>query len=285
MFKFKFDRWTWQVSQDCLEDFLAVASELRVGGIGFGSKEEKEARQQKEISPAFGFHQSSVGPGLEDDQEKESSSLESGWNNCWDPNIVEGQKLDHENLESISLKQKSENNKYEDGAMLDMEKEEIGEIHKKTGKKKRHYDYLRDPIRVKANDRTGKVNINSFRTRFSTLRRKVSFLQLEHGLLPDYLLMVKNNVQKENVPNPAQNAGKYMVKCSGQVEEVLKTIGLRFNSTSMVMMANNFDFTEEKLDGVVEEKHMASEVVDDEGGRLELAGQSVKVAIQSFKTR
>ena len=275
------------MSQDCLEDFLAVASELRVGGIGFGSKEEKEinARQQKEISPAFGFHQSSVGPGLEDDQEKESSSLGSGWNNCWDPNIVEGQKLDHENLERIPLKQRSENNKYEDGAMLDMEKEEIGEIHKKTGKKKRHYDYLRDPIRVKANDRTGKVNINSFRTRFSTLRRKVSFLQLEHGLLPDYLLMVKNNVQKENVPNPAQNAGKYMVKCSGQVEEVLKTIGLRFNSTSMVMMANNFDFTEEKLDGVVEEKHMASEVVDDEGGRLELAGQSVKVAIQSFKTR
>ena len=53
----------------------------------------------------------------------------------------------------------------------------------------------------------------------------------------------------------------------------------------MVMMANNFDFTEEKLDGVVEEKHMASEVVDDEGGRLELAGQSVKVVIQSFKTR
>ena len=282
---FQVQIWTWQVSQDCLEDFLAVASELRVGGIGFGSKEEKEARQQKEISPAFGFHQSSVGPGLEDDQEKESSSMEAGWNNCWDPNIVEGQKLDHENLERISLKQKSENNKYEDGAMLDIEKEEIGEIHKKTGKKKRHYDYLRDPIRVKANDRTGKVNINSFRTRFSTLRRKVSFLQLEHGLLPDYLLMVKNNVQKENVPNPAQNAGKYMVKCSGQVEEVLKTIGLRFNSTSMVMMANNFDFTEEKLDGVVEEKHMASEVVDDEGGRLELAGQSVKVVIQSFKTR
>ena len=118
------------MSQDCLEDFLAVASELRVGGIGFGSKEEKEARQQKEISPAFGFHQSSTDAGLEDGQERESSSLESGWNNCWDPNIVEGQKLDHENLEIISLKQKSENDKYEDGAMLDIDKEEIGEKEK-----------------------------------------------------------------------------------------------------------------------------------------------------------
>ena len=129
------------------------------------------------------------------------------------------------------------------------------------------------------------MNTNSFRTRFSTLKRKVSLLQLEHGLLPDYLLMVKNNVQKENVPNPATNAGKYMLKCSGQVEEVLKTsFGLRFNSSSMVMMANNFNFTEEKLDEEVvgEVKHRADEVEDE--GRVELIG-NLKVAIQSFKTR
>ena len=129
-----------------------------------------------------------------------------------------------------------------------------------------------------------KVNTNSFRTRFSTLKRKVSSLQLEHGLLPDFLLMVKNNVQKENVPNPALNAGKYMLKCSGQVEEVLKTgFGLRFNSSTMVMMANNFDFSiEEKLDEVGEVKHRADEV--EEEGRVELIG-NLKVAIQSFKTR
>ena len=127
------------------------------------------------------------------------------------------------------------------------------------------------------------MNTNSFRTRFSTLKRKVSSLQLEHGLLPDFLLMVKNNVQKENVPNPALNAGKYMLKCSGQVEELLQTVGLRFNSSTMVMMANNFDFTiEEKLEEVGEVKHRADEVEDE--GRVELIG-NLKVAIQSFKTR
>ena len=129
------------------------------------------------------------------------------------------------------------------------------------------------------------MNTNSFRTRFSTLKREASSLQLEHGLLPDYLLMVKNNVQKENVPNPATNAGKYMLKSSGQVEEVLKSsFGLRFNSSSMVMMANNFDFTEEKLDEEVvgEVKHRADEVEDE--SRVELIG-NLKVAIQSFKTR
>ena len=97
---------------------------------------------------------------------------------------------------------------------------------------------------------------------------------------------MKNNVQKENVPNPAANAGKYMLKCSGQVEEVLKSsFGLRFNSASMVMMANNFDFTEEKLDEVVvgEMKHRADEVEDGDN-RVEQIG-NLKVAIQSFKTR
>ena len=102
-------------------------------------------------------------------------------------------------------------------------------------------------------------------------------------MLPDFLLMVKNNVQKENVPNPALNAGKYMLKCSGQVEELLQTVGLRFNSSTMVMMANNFDFTiEEKLEEVGEVKHRTDEVEDE--GRVELIG-NLKVAIQSFKTR
>ena len=54
------------------------------------------------------------------------------------------------------------NFRYSDGELLDTEKEEKGKIQKKAVKKKRHYDYLRHPIRVKANDRTGKVNNNTF---------------------------------------------------------------------------------------------------------------------------
>ena len=127
------------MSQDSLEDFLTVASELRVGGIGFDSGENRGR-----------------------------TSLQSG--SIWDPNIEE---LDHDNLQN--MRQRSDNGQFgrnfeysetlakanymqDGGAMLEIEKEEIGEIAKKGGKKKRHYDYLRDPIRVKANDRTGKVN-------------------------------------------------------------------------------------------------------------------------------
>ena len=167
--------------------------------------------------------------------------------------------------------------------LVSIEKVEDGAVEKKKWpKRKRQADYLREPIRIKANERSVKVNINSFRSRFSTLKRKVSSLQLEHGLLPDFLLMLKNNVQKENVSNPALNAGKYMVKCSGNLEELLKTHGLKYNSSTMVMMANNFDFTEERLDEEGEVKLLPEDIDNRTEDRIELMG---KVAINSFRTR
>ena len=167
--------------------------------------------------------------------------------------------------------------------MVSIEKVEEGAVEKKKWpKRKRQADYLREPIRIKANERSVKVNTNSFRSRFSTLKRKVSSLQLEHGLLPDFLLMLKNNVQKENVSNPALNAGKYMVKCSGNLEELLKTHGLKYNSSTMVMMANNFDFTEERLDEEGEVKLLPEDLDNRTEDRIELMG---KVAINSFRTR
>ena len=168
------------------------------------------------------------------------------------------------------------------GLVTRIEKVEEGAVEKKWQKRKRQADYLREPIRIKAKERSVKVNINSFRSRFSTLKRKVSSLQLEHGLLPDFLLMLKNNVQRENVSNPALNAGKYMVKCSGNLEELLKTHGLKYNSSTMVMMANNFDFTEERLDGEGEVKLLPEDLDNKIEDRIELMG---KVAINSFRTR
>ena len=146
------------MSQDSLEDFLAVASELRVGGIGFDSREDQNISGSREAKHIFGSREENS-----DHQDRGRTSLQSGSN--WE--------LDHDNLQN--MRQRSDNGQFgrnfeysetlakanvrqDGGAMLEIEKEEIGEIAKKGGKKKRHYDYLRDPIRVKANDRTGKVN-------------------------------------------------------------------------------------------------------------------------------
>ena len=166
------------MSQDCLDEFLAVASELRVGGIGFDSRKDNDednlnSSQKKTV---FGIGQGVADPSLDDCQDRGSTKLQSNW----DPYIEEG--LDYDNLQNMSLRQRWDTGQFgknykshgysetldeanvmhDGGEMLDTEKEEIGEIQKRAGKKKRHYDYLRDPIRVKANDRTGKVNTKTF---------------------------------------------------------------------------------------------------------------------------
>ena len=158
------------MSQDCLQDFLAVATELRVGGIGFDSRKnnDEDDPNSRQNETVFGIGQGVPYPNLDNQQDIGRTNLPSGY---WDPNK-------DESLQNMSLSQRSENEQfgrndqshgysetldkapsgYGGGEMLDIEKEEKGEIQKKAGKKKRHYDYLRDPIRVKANDRTGKVN-------------------------------------------------------------------------------------------------------------------------------
>ena len=166
------------MSQDCLEDFLAVASELRVGGIGFDSRKDNDednlnSRQKKTV---FGIDQGVANPSLDDRQDRGSTKLQSNW----DPYIEEG--LDYDNLQNMSLRQRWDagqlgkndqshgysetldeaNVMHDSGEMFYTDKEEKGEIQKKAAKKKRHYDYMRDPIRVKANDRTGKVNTKTF---------------------------------------------------------------------------------------------------------------------------
>ena len=169
------------MSQDCLQDFLAVATELRVGGIGFDSRKDNEEdtpnTSQKET--VFGIGLGVANPSLDYEQDNGSTPLQSGSN--WDPHIEERQRLDYDDLQNKSQRQRwdseqfGRNDQYHGfsetlekanfrhggGEMSDTEKEEKGEIQKKAGKKKRHYDYLRDPIRVKANDRTGKVNTST----------------------------------------------------------------------------------------------------------------------------
>ena len=178
------------MSQESLQDFLAVASELRVGGIAFDSREEKLEEKQD-----FRQKESVFATGQGVTNQTPIHQTESNWD----------QKLDYrDNLENMLQRQRSDNGhfgrnnqsqwylgtleksnvRYGEGGMLGIEKEEvgeiaqtviiekeeiaktvenkeIGEIARNMGKRKRQYDYLRDPIRVKANDRTGKVNINT----------------------------------------------------------------------------------------------------------------------------
>ena len=46
-------------------------------------------------------------------------------------------------------------------------------------------------------------------------KKKVSAMQVEVGTEPDFVIIMKNNVQDTNVNNPAETAGKYMVYAEG----------------------------------------------------------------------
>ena len=59
-------------------------------------------------------------------------------------------------------------------------------------------------------------------------------------LLPEFVLIVKNNVQKPGGKNAAATAGKYMVASRGNLREMMFSTGIKFTE-DFVMMANDYD--------------------------------------------
>ena len=125
------------------------------------------------------------------------------------------------------------------------EVEEEPKTKKRSEKKKSPKEYLRQIIKSKVGNRCSKANVNSFKTKYLTLKKKVSALQLEVGVKSNFLLMIKNNLQDRNNKNAAPTAGKYMVFAEGDIKEQLFGDGIKYNDNDMYVMANNFDYTEE----------------------------------------
>ena len=63
-------------------------------------------------------------------------------------------------------------------------------------KKKTLSERLKEPIKVKKDNRSSQTNINSFRNQFLTMKKKASRLQREVGSEPDFVLIMKNNLQE-----------------------------------------------------------------------------------------
>ena len=78
-------------------------------------------------------------------------------------------------------------------------------------KKRKLSDRLQDPIKVKAADRSKAANVNSFRTKTLTLNHKASAMQREVGTEPDFVILMKNNLQNPKSSNASASAGKYLV--------------------------------------------------------------------------
>ena len=84
----------------------------------------------------------------------------------------------------------------------------LGEAMGRFSRQRRMAERLKDPIVVKTQNRKQKTNLNAFKSKFLTLKKKVSALQMEMGTEPDFLLLVKNNMQDPSVAKPSKMAGK-----------------------------------------------------------------------------
>ena len=89
-------------------------------------------------------------------------------------------------------------------------------------KKKTSKEYLKQQIKVKTENRTKKTNLQSFKSKYLTLKKKTAQLQAEHGVEADFMIIMRNNLQSSNVTNCSKTAGKYMISAVGPLKERLK---------------------------------------------------------------
>ena len=224
-----------EVEQEELDPFLATARGLQVEGLATERGRDAEvAKDTGQVIDAEKLKETTADITAEDLTENIEEEIQ-------DVNLEELQLLVNETFQTKTSVSESELKIKEEKDRVDVV-ESTGE---KPLKRKSVYKSLRAPVIVKADQRTEKVNLHSFRTRFSTLKKKVSGLQSKHGLERDFILIFKNNLQNPNVPNPSLNAGKYMVCCEGPIKQTFNQSGLKFDNRSMYLMANNFDYTEE----------------------------------------
>ena len=107
--------------------------------------------------------------------------------------------------------------------------------------------YLARPVRCKVENRSSKANLNSMKTKFLTVKKKVASIQQECGMEQDFMLIMKNNLQKSSVSCPSPTAGKYMGYNRGNIRDQLLGEGVKFNPMTMFMLANDSNYKEEKL--------------------------------------
>ncbi len=131
-------------------------------------------------------------------------------------------------------------------------------------KKKLHKEFLKDDIKVKLLPK--KALLNSFKDKLLTIKKKTAAHQIEHGGKPDYLFMMRNNIQDPNVTNASPTAGKYMIMSEGPIREHLLGGGVKFVKGESYMFANHWDMTEEVIDENKDDYEDSDEGVDEEKG-------------------
>ena len=134
----------------------------------------------------------------------------------------------------------------EDDSMNKAEAANTQTVRKKQ--KKTAAEYLARPIESKVDNRSAKANINSMKTKFLTGKKKFAAIQPECGVEQDFLVIMRNNLQSRHTTNASPTAGKYMIYTRGNIRDQLLGDGIKFDPSTMYMLANEYNYEEEKID-------------------------------------
>ena len=97
----------------------------------------------------------------------------------------------------------------------EVQDEEIPEVdgNKETAiLKKKHKlsaaEYLARAVKSKVDNRSAKANLNSMKTKFLIGKKKFASLQPECGVEQDFMIILKNNMQRDDISHASPTAGK-----------------------------------------------------------------------------
>ena len=142
------------------------------------------------------------------------------------------------------------------GIFSTVESEEVVQPRQKQKRRKSHTESLKEKPKPKSFS-SSKVLNNSFREKYLTGIKKLSSLQEEHGGTPNFLLIVKNNVQQPS--KQTTTAGRFMVAGQGEIFEEFMHEGIEFDTDGYVKMTNSWSMkteTDEDMGKLLQQKKL-----------------------------
>ena len=125
-------------------------------------------------------------------------------------------------------------------SIIETEPQDRG-LNLQTSKKKlTKSEYLKREKVVNIEDKSRKDLVRSFKDVFKNLKKKIANLHKTHGAEPEYIIIVKNNMQGSGGKNPSPTGGLYMVYGEGKMFKEFMRNGIKFDER-FVLMANEYD--------------------------------------------
>ena len=101
---------------------------------------------------------------------------------------------------------------------------------------------LSKKIKEKQSVKKSKVAKKKFKNNFLTIKFKLSSLQQKVGEVPDFALIVKDNVHEVTATNSAKHAGKYLAFVKGDIgKKFLSEQGISYNPEMFYLCENEID--------------------------------------------